>query len=83
MNLQFVSPILPAIELPERQRTLENLSALRKEWEAGAEGKSLISVSGSVGLMLFDVTTLLGLTPEEQVLVLGEELFLQALVASQ
>lgn len=83
MNLQFVGPILPAIELPKRQHTLENLSALRKEWEAGAEGKSLISVSGSVGLMLFDVTTLLGLTPEEQVLVLGEELFLQALVASQ
>ena len=83
MNLQFASPVLPAVELPDRQCGLENLSTLRKEWEAGAEGESLIRVSGSVGLMLFDVTTLLGLTPEEQVLVLGERLFQEALAKSQ
>lgn len=83
MNLQFASPVLPAVELPDRQCALENLSTLRKEWEAGAEGESLIRVSGSVGLMLFDVTTLLGLTPEEQVLVLGERLFQEAFAKSQ
>lgn len=83
MNLQFVSSVLPAVVIPERQSTLENLSALRQEWEASAEGESLIRVSGSVGLMLFDVTTLLGLTPEEQILVLGERLFQEALAKSQ
>jgi hypothetical protein len=40
---------------------------------------SLIDVSASVGLMLFDFTNRLGLTPEEQVQVLGEQLFIAAL----
>jgi hypothetical protein len=40
---------------------------------------SLIDVSASVGLMLFDFTSRLGLTPEEQVQVLGEQLFFAAL----
>lgn len=83
MNLQFASPVLPAVVVPDRQNTLENLSAMRQEWEASAEGESLIRVSGSVGLMLFDVTTQLGMTPEEQVLVLGEQLFQEALAESQ
>ena len=83
MNLQFASPVLPAVVLLDRQSALENLSTLRKEWEVSAESESLVRVSGSVGLMLFDVTTKLGLTPEEQVLVLGERLFQEALAESQ
>jgi len=83
MNLQFASPVLPAVVLLDRQSALVNLSTLRKEWEVSAESESLVRVSGSVGLMLFDVTTKLGLTPEEQVLVLGERLFQEALAESQ
>ena len=83
MNLQFAGPVLPAVVLPDRQSVLENLSALRQEWETSAEGECLIRVSGSVGLMLFDVTGLLGLTPEEQVLVLGERLYQEALAKTQ
>jgi hypothetical protein len=82
MNIQFASPNLPAVVPLDRQAVLENLSILRKEWEAGAEGENLISVSGSVGLMLLDVTASLGLTPEEQVLVLGERLLQDALAES-
>ncbi|WKZ52720.1 MAG: hypothetical protein QY329_08250 [Anaerolineales bacterium] len=83
MNLQFARPALPTVVLLDRQSALENLSTLRKEWEVSAESESLVRVSGSVGLMLFDVTTKLGLTPEEQVLVLGERLFQEALAESQ
>ena len=83
MNLQFANPVLPAVVLLDRQSALVNLSTLRKEWEVSAESESLVRVSGSVGLMLFDVTTKLGLTPEEQVLVLGERLFQEALAESQ
>ncbi len=83
MNLQFANPVLPAVVFRDRQNALENLSTLRQEWEASAEGQSLIRVSGSVGLMLFDVTTKLGLTAEEQALVLGDQLFQEALAKSQ
>ena len=83
MNLQFARPALPTVVLLDRQSALVNLSTLRKEWEVSAESESLVRVSGSVGLMLFDVTTKLGLTPEEQVLVLGERLFQEALAESQ
>lgn len=83
MNLQFASPVLPAVGFPDRQNALENLSTLRQEWEASAEGESLIRVSGSVGLILFDVATKLGLTAEEQALVLGDQLFQEALAKSR
>ena len=36
-------------------------------------------VSASVGLMLFDLTTRLGMTPQEQAQVLGDQLFFDAL----
>ncbi|MCJ7434224.1 MAG: hypothetical protein MUO77_12125 [Anaerolineales bacterium] len=75
MNVQFATPIAPTLALPDRMAVLENLSTLRNEWEVAADGDSLINVSASVGLMLFDFTTRLGLTPEEQTAVLGECLF--------
>ena len=43
------------------------------------ERGSLIDVSASVGLMLFDLTTHLGMTPQEQAQVLGDQLFCDAL----
>ena len=77
MNLQFVRrrrrPALPnhAVFLPA-------LSALRTDWEAAAEGESLIHVNASVGLLLLDIATNLGLTQEEQKLVLGTRLYQEA-----
>ena len=72
-NLQFARP-----QPLDRSLALENLSAFREEWEAVADSGSLIDVSASVGLMLFDFTSRLGLTPEEQALVLGDQLFFEA-----
>jgi hypothetical protein len=83
MNIQFATRETPVITLPDRMVVLENLSVLRQEWEAAADGDSLINVSASVGLMLFDFTTKLGLTSEEQSVVLGGRLYNEATLKSQ
>ena len=83
MNVQSVTRETPIIAIPERVVVLENLSVLRLEWEVAADGGSLINVSASVGLLLFDFTTKLGLTPEEQSIVLGGRLYHEATRKSQ
>jgi hypothetical protein len=75
MNVQLAIPDIQAFALPGRTLALESLSAFREEWEVAADDDSLLDVSASVGLMLFDVTTKLGLTPEEQTVVLGGRLY--------
>jgi hypothetical protein len=79
MDVQFAVRETQTIALLDRTQMLENLSAFRQEWEAVAERGSLIDVSASVGLMLFDLITRLGLTPQEQAQVLGDQLFFDAL----
>jgi hypothetical protein len=77
MDVQFAVRETQTLELLDRSLILENLSAFREEWEAVTESGSLIDVSASVGLMLFDFTSRLGLTPEEQALVLGDQLLFE------
>lgn len=79
MDVHFAVRETPTLALLDRTMALETISAFREEWEAVAERGSLIDVSASVGLMLFDLTTRLGLTPQEQAQVLGDQLFLDAL----
>ena len=79
MDVQFAVRETPTLAPLDRILALESLSAFRQEWESVAENGSLIDVSASVGLVLFDFTSRLGLTPEEQVQVLGEQLFIAAL----
>ncbi|GAB4401263.1 MAG: hypothetical protein OHK003_27710 [Anaerolineales bacterium] len=79
MDVHFAVRETPTIALLDRTMALETISVFREEWEAVAERGSLIDVSASVGLMLFDLTTRLGLTPQEQAQVLGNQLFLDAL----
>jgi len=79
MDVQFAVRETPTIALLDRALALETLSAFRQESESVTGDGSLIDVSASVGLMLFDFTSRLGLTPEEQMQVLGEQLFLAAL----
>lgn len=54
---------------------VSELVNLRQDWEQAGEGKSLIETYGSIGLLLADFVFMLGLTPGEQVQVLGEELY--------
>ena len=79
MDVHFAVRETPTLALLDRTMALETISAFREEWEAVAERGSLIDVSASVGLMLFDLTTRLGLTSQEQAQVLGNQLFLDAL----
>lgn len=58
----------------ERHQIVQALADIRSEWEYAADGASLAEVPGSVGMLLADVATAIGLTCEEQVQVLGEEL---------
>jgi len=75
MDVQFAVCETPVINIHDRMLVLENLSVLRQEWEVAADGDSLINISASVGLMLFDFAAKLGLTPEEQTIVLGGRLY--------
>jgi len=78
MNLQFVRSRKQAAALTDRVAVLPALSALRRDWEAVAEGESLIQVNASVGLLLLDIATNLGLTQEQQEFVLGARLYQEA-----
>jgi len=78
MDVQFAVRKTPTLGLLDRTLALENLAAFRQEWEAVADRESLIDVSASVGLMLFDFTSRLGLTLDEQALVLGDQLCFEA-----
>lgn len=79
MDVQFAVREAPTLALLGRIQALERLSAFHEEWEEVAGNGSLIDVSASVGLMLFDFTSRLGMTQEEQVQVLGDQLFFDAL----
>ena len=78
MNLQFAQRRKRAAALTDSVAVLPALSALRRDWEAAAEGESLLQVNASVGLLLLDIATNLGLTQEQQKLVLGSRLYHEA-----
>ena len=62
--------------LTERETIIESLGCFRQRWEEVADDERLIDVQGSVGLMLLDIVEILGLTQDEQMAVLGAELYL-------
>ena len=63
---------------PDKAELLECLALFRQEWELAADGISLIDTQASVGLILLDFTTRLGLASEEQSIVLGSRLYNEA-----
>lgn len=58
-----------------RIQTITALATLRQEWQAAAQGESLLNVEGNVGLFLADLVNTLGLSAHEQIVVLGQALF--------
>ena len=56
----------------DRDRAIEGLAQLRREWQEAANGAPLAEVKGSIGLLLADIANAMGLTPEEAAQVLGE-----------
>lgn len=78
MNLSLVRRNVPVHAPPDHAMMLAALSTFRQEWDVAAEGESLVRVNASVGLMLLDLTASLGLTPNEQKVVLGSRLYREA-----
>jgi hypothetical protein len=61
---------------PQTNNPIVNaLAALRQEWQQAAEGASLLELDANIGFMLADLVTSLGLSDQEQTLVLGSELY--------
>jgi len=83
MDLQFVNRRTRLAVPLDRTKAKNALATIRREWEVAAEGVSLIDISASVGLLLLDVATKLGMTPEEQKAVLGTRLYQEALKKTQ
>jgi hypothetical protein len=61
-------------EYLDRNQVVQALSKIRAEWEEAADGVSLSQIPGSVGMLLADIATAIGLTSEEQVQALGIDL---------
>jgi hypothetical protein len=57
-----------------RAQIMKSLVEFRREWEIHAEGKSLIDVDASVGLILSDIAERLGLSQQERHVLLGGKL---------
>ncbi len=51
------------------------LARIRREWQEATGSFSLIDVEGSIGMLLADVINGIGLETNEQVQVLGTDLF--------
>ena len=62
----------PAVQ---RMQLVIALAHIRREWQDATCGKSLLEVEGNMGMLLADLVNNIGLPIEEQVQVLGPELF--------
>lgn len=71
----------PTFSTLSTEQVIEKLSDLRLEWEALNEGDTLIHINGSVGLLLYDLTVQLGMSQNEQVAILGDALYRDAIQA--
>jgi len=66
--------MLQTIQSPQ-SHIVSALARVRQEWQDAAQGDSLLSIDGNVGLMLADLVSVLGLPVESQVEILGADLF--------
>jgi len=65
------------LQTPSTQRLqiVGTLTLIRQEWQDAAGHSSLIEVEGNMGMLLADLINGLALRTDEQVQVLGNELF--------
>ena len=71
LHLRTVTHTKPGIS---RSDVVDSLALLHQEWQESIDGESLTDVQASVGLLLGDVVTMLGLSSDEQIAVLSEDL---------
>jgi hypothetical protein len=56
----------------DRQKVIDALTIIRREWDVAAEGEPLEIIDASVGFILQDVVLAIGLSEDEQLAVLGQ-----------
>jgi hypothetical protein len=59
----------------QRMQLVTALAHIRREWQDAISEKSLLEVEGNMGMLLADLINNIGLPIEDQVQVLGKELF--------
>jgi hypothetical protein len=74
MDLQTALPDLNIPPHPYRAQVVEALAQFRQEWQELASHQSLIEMQTPVGLLLYDVGQRMGLSPQEQFILLGASL---------
>ena len=74
MELQVALPGMTTPPRSYRAEIVESLANFRHDWQATAEGTSLLVVAASVGLLLYDVAERSGLTEQERIVIFGKEL---------
>ena len=77
MTLQLPLADLKDHRLSDRAQIVQSLAGFRREWQKTAEGKNLLDVEASVGLILADIADRLELTPQERHAFLGSSLINQ------
>lgn len=72
---------MQSVQAPRESRSslqpqvIDALTNFRLDWEAAADGGSLLYQKSSVGLVLYDIVTKLNVSAEEQRFLLGSTLF--------
>jgi hypothetical protein len=64
-------------QISYRAQIVQSLANFRREWQKLIEGKNLVEVQASVGLLLSDVADRLELNPQERHVMLGGKLINQ------
>ena len=59
----------------QRFQLVSTLTLIREEWQEAAGSSSLIEVEGNMGMLLADLINGIGLRTDEQIQVLGNDLF--------
>lgn len=59
----------------QRFQLVSALTHIREEWQEAAGSSSLIEVEGNMGMLLADLINGIGLRTDEQIQVLGNDLF--------
>jgi hypothetical protein len=70
----MINPDMKVVDVVEQRDLILALTNFRKEWENVVDDRSLVAVETNVGLLLSDITEVLGLTDEERIIVLGHAL---------
>ena len=68
--LKTLTPIIAP-----QERILSTLSHIRREWQEATDGASLLETDGNIGFLLVDLINGFRLNRDEQVRILGDELF--------